>query len=131
VLAEADLRRLTSRTIRSPQALREDIDRGRRQDYAIVDQQLEVEAALHRGPDPRPGRRGGGGHQCVDAGSRTTVVDMRRRLLPPLRETAEAVASDLAAARVRRPVAAGDQTVTCAVSRAVRWGYLRCSSRSR
>jgi IclR family pca regulon transcriptional regulator len=29
--------------------------------------------------------------------SRTTVVDMRRRLLPPLRETAEAVASDLAA----------------------------------
>jgi DNA-binding IclR family transcriptional regulator len=28
--------------------------------------------------------------------SRTTVVDMRRRLLPPLRETAEAVAGDLA-----------------------------------
>jgi DNA-binding IclR family transcriptional regulator len=27
VLAEADLRRLTSRTIRSPQALREEIDR--------------------------------------------------------------------------------------------------------
>jgi IclR family transcriptional regulator, pca regulon regulatory protein len=28
--------------------------------------------------------------------SRTTLADMRRRLLPPLRETAEAVASDLA-----------------------------------
>jgi IclR family pca regulon transcriptional regulator len=28
MLAEADLRRLTSRTIRSPQALREEIDRG-------------------------------------------------------------------------------------------------------
>jgi Bacterial transcriptional regulator len=68
VLAKADLRRLTSRTIRSPQALREEIDRRRRQDYAIVDQELEVGAALRRGPDPRPGRRGGGGHQRVDAG---------------------------------------------------------------
>jgi hypothetical protein len=68
VLAEADLCRLSSRTIRSPQALREEIDRGRRQAYAIVDQELEVGAALHRGPDPRLVRRGGGGHQRVDAG---------------------------------------------------------------
>jgi hypothetical protein len=36
-----------------------EIDRRRRQDYAIVDQELEVGAALHRGPDPRLGRRRG------------------------------------------------------------------------
>jgi IclR family pca regulon transcriptional regulator len=94
VLADLELRWLTSRTVRSPQALRAEIDRGRRQDYA---RSWRSGLRSHRGPDPRPGRRGVAAINVSTLASRTTVVDMRRRLLRPLRETAVPVASDLAA----------------------------------
>jgi IclR family transcriptional regulator, pca regulon regulatory protein len=97
VLAEADLRRQTSRTIRSPQPLREEIDRGRRQEYAIVDQELEVGLRSITAPIRDQAGAAVAAISVSTQASRTTVVDVRRRLLPPLRETAEAVASDLAA----------------------------------
>ena len=96
-LARADLRRLTARTVTSVEALREEIERVRRSGYAIVDEELEVGLRSIAAPI-----RDGAGTVTAAVNlsaqaSRTTVADMKRRLLPALRETARAIERDLAA----------------------------------
>ena len=94
-LARADLRSLTPRTITSAGELRDAIGRVRRQGYAIVDEELEeglrsIAAPIH----DAAGAVTAAVNLSVQA-SRTTVADMRRRLLPPLRATAAAIERDL------------------------------------
>jgi IclR family transcriptional regulator, pca regulon regulatory protein len=96
-LARADLRKLTARTLTSAQELRDEIERVRRQGYAIVSEELE--AGLRSIAAPIRGAAGAvtaAVNLSVQA-SRTTVADMKRRLLPPLRETAAAIERDLGA----------------------------------
>jgi IclR family pca regulon transcriptional regulator len=93
VLADLELRWLTSRTVRSPQALRAEIDRG-------AARTTRGAGGLGCAPIAAPIRDQAGTVAAINVStqaSRTTVVDMRRRLLRPLRETAVPVASDLAA----------------------------------
>jgi IclR family transcriptional regulator, pca regulon regulatory protein len=99
ILAAADLRQLTPQTIRSPRALGDEIEQTRRQGYAIVDQELEaglrsIAAPIHDGA----GAVVAAVNLSTQASS-NSVTEMRRRLLPPLRITAEAIQRDLAARR--------------------------------
>lgn len=97
-LGRAELRRLTARTLTSSDELRAEIQRVRRQGFALVDQELEaglrsIAVAIH---DPA-----GGVIAAINLSvqaSRTTVADMKRRLLPSLRDTAAAIERDLRAA---------------------------------
>lgn len=95
-LQRADLLELTGRTITSVPALREEIDRVRRRGYAVVDEELE--AGLRSIAVPIRDAAGtvtAAVNLSVQA-SRTTVADMERHLLAPLRGTADAIERDLA-----------------------------------
>jgi len=98
-IARADLRSLTFRTISSARALREEIERVRRQGYALVDEELEAGLRSIAVPIRHPGGAVGAAVNLSTQASRTTVADVRRRLLPALRETAAAIERDLAAGR--------------------------------
>ena len=98
-LSRADLRKLTGHTITSTDVLREAIWQVRRQGYAIVDQELEVGLRSIAVPIRDPAGAVIAAFNLSSQASRTTVVDMKRRLLPPLRETAAAVECDLGGAR--------------------------------
>jgi IclR family pca regulon transcriptional regulator len=97
LLAGADLREITSRTIRTTRELRAEIERVGGQGFAIVDEELEV--GLRSIAVPIHDRTGSviAAVNLSAQASRTTVADLRRRLLPPLRETAHAIEHDLAA----------------------------------
>ena len=94
-LARADLRPLTTRTLVSPDRLRTELGRVRRQGYAVVDQELEEGLRSVAAPV-----RGRGGEAVaavnipVHAG-RTSLEAVRRDLLPRLRETAARIEADL------------------------------------
>ena len=94
-LARADLRQLTARTTTSVDLLREAIQEVRRQGYAIVDEELEI--GLRSIAVPICDAMGVvvAAINLSAQASRRTVADMKRRLLPPLRETATAVERDL------------------------------------
>jgi IclR family pca regulon transcriptional regulator len=97
-LARAELAGFTPRTITSPARLREEIARVRRQGYALVDEELEL--GLRSLAAPIRGR-GGEVAAAVNLSAhapRTSVADMKRHMLAPLRETAAAIERDLAAA---------------------------------
>jgi IclR family pca regulon transcriptional regulator len=99
-LAEVELVRHTSRTIVDPARLRAELDRVRRQGFALVDQELEeglraVALPLHDGV----GRVVAAMNLAVHAG-RWPVDAIRRTLVPRLLETAAAIDADLAAAGV-------------------------------
>jgi IclR family transcriptional regulator, pca regulon regulatory protein len=98
-LSRADLRKLTRRTITSTDVLREAIRQVRRQGYAIVDQELEVGLRSIAVPIRDPAGAVVAAVNLSTQASRTTVADMKRRLLPPLRETAAAVERDVGGAR--------------------------------
>src|SRR4051794_11468398 len=110
VLAASDLRALTPETIHEERALRAEIDRVRKQGWAVVDQELE--AGLRSVAAPIRDRDG----EVVAAinvsahASRTGLDDVRAALLPPLLATAEAGERDLSAARAVRPPAAGSRS---------------------
>ena len=94
-LARADLRRLTARTIVSAADLQDEIARVRRQGYAIVDGELEaglrsVAVPIH----DSAGAVTAAANLSVQA-SRSSVAELRRGLLPPLRATAAAIERDL------------------------------------
>jgi IclR family pca regulon transcriptional regulator len=100
-LARADLRKLTARTLTSAQELRDEIERVRRQGYAIVSEELEAGLRSIAAPiRDASGAVTAAVNLSVQA-SRTTVADMKRRLLPPLLEAAAAIERDLCAGRVR------------------------------
>jgi IclR family pca regulon transcriptional regulator len=94
-LERTELLALTPSTITSLRALRRELDRVRRQGFAIVDQELElglrsVAVAIH---DPA-----GAVAAAVNVSahsSRTPLADMRRVLLPPLTATARAIEADM------------------------------------
>jgi IclR family pca regulon transcriptional regulator len=96
-LRRADLRRLTERTVTSTTELREEIERARRRGYAIVDEELELGLRSIAAPiRDRTGSIAAAVNVSAQA-SRTSVADLKRRILPPLLSTASAIEADLAA----------------------------------
>jgi len=100
-LARADLRELTARTITSVDDLRDEIERVRRQGYAIVDEELEAGLRSIAAPVRDAAGAVSAAVNLSAQASRTTVADMKRRLLPRLRETAAAIERDLGAGAAR------------------------------
>ena len=93
-LAAADLTPMTSRTIGNPDGLVAEIDRVRRQGWAIVDQELEeglrsLAAPIH----DSTGRVAAAMNVSVHA-SRWSLEKVREELLPRLLETAAAIDRD-------------------------------------
>jgi IclR family pca regulon transcriptional regulator len=98
-LERVELRPLTPATRATPPALREELARVRRQRYALVDQELERGLRSAAAPiRDITGRVIAAANVGALAG-RITVATLRRTLVPPLRETAEAIERDLAVAR--------------------------------
>lgn len=96
-LERAELRKLTSRTVEAVADLRSEIERVRRQGYAIVDEELEeglrsIAVPIHDGSGAVTAAM-----NISTQTSRTTIVEMRRRLLPALRDAATAIEGDLRA----------------------------------
>ncbi|MEV0591934.1 IclR family transcriptional regulator domain-containing protein [Nonomuraea cavernae] len=101
-LEGAELRRLTSRTITQPAALRAELDRVRARGWAMVDQELEEGLRSIAAPiRDRTGRTVAAVNVSTHA-SRTTLQRARRDLLPPLLATAGRIETDLAAQTVTR-----------------------------
>jgi IclR family transcriptional regulator, pca regulon regulatory protein len=97
--ATAPLTTITSRTIADAKRLRAELERIRRDGYALVDQELEeglrsIAAPIH----DRDGRVAAAVNLSTHA-SRTTVDAMRDTLITPLLETAAAIEEDLRASR--------------------------------
>ena len=97
-LATAELSELTPKTITAPDALRTALSRVASQGYALVDQELEVGLRSIAVPVRARGRVVAALNVSMHA-SRGSSEAARRELLPPLRETAHAIESDLAVAR--------------------------------
>ena len=95
-LAAAELPELTPKTITAPDALRAALSRVASQGYALVDQELEVGLRSIAVPVRARGRVVAALNVSMHA-SRGSSEAARRELLPPLRATAEAIESDLAA----------------------------------
>ena len=94
-LSRAELRKLAPNTITSRRSLLEELDLVRRDGYAIVDEELE--AGLRSIAVPVrdvTGATAAAVNLSVQA-FRTSVADLRKRLLPPLRQTAAAIEQDL------------------------------------
>jgi IclR family pca regulon transcriptional regulator len=90
---------LTPATLATEPALRRELDRVRRQRYAVVDQELERGLRSAAAPIRNAmGRVIAAANLGAPAG-RITVDKLRRSLVPPLRLTAEAIERDLAVAR--------------------------------
>jgi IclR family pca regulon transcriptional regulator len=102
-LSRADLRKLTARTITSIDVLREAIRQVRRQGYAIIDEELEIGLRSIAVPIRDAAGAVVAAVNLSAQASRTTVADMKRRLLPPLRETAAAIERDLGGAAAAGP----------------------------
>ncbi|MEV1166836.1 IclR family transcriptional regulator C-terminal domain-containing protein [Nonomuraea sp. NPDC049784] len=101
-LERAELRRLTSRTIVLPAALRAELDKVRERGRAMVDQELEEGLRSIAAPvRDRSGRTVAAVNVSTHA-SRTTLQAARRDLLPPLLATAAKIEADLAALSVAR-----------------------------
>jgi IclR family pca regulon transcriptional regulator len=94
-----ELRALTPATRATPPALREELERVRRQRYAVVDQELERGLRSAAAPiRDLTGRVIAAANIGALAG-RVTIATLRRTLVPPLRATAEAIERDLTVAR--------------------------------
>ncbi|WP_053848632.1 IclR family transcriptional regulator C-terminal domain-containing protein [Streptomyces sp. NRRL B-24085] len=94
-LARAALTPLTARTIVSADLLRAELDRVRRQGYALVDQELEEGLRSIAAPvRDRGGEVVAAVNIPVQAG-RTSLAAVRRDLLPPLLETVAGIETDL------------------------------------
>jgi len=98
-LARVELRALTPVTLTSAPALRRELDRVRRQRWALVDQELERGLRSAAAPiRDAAGRVIAAANVGAHAG-RVTVATLRRSLLPSLRATAESIERDFAVAR--------------------------------
>jgi IclR family pca regulon transcriptional regulator len=94
-LTAADFAPLTPATLTRPAQLRQELERVRRQGWALVDQELEaglrsLAAPIHD--------RGGGVVAAVNVSAhagRTTLEQLRRDVLPRLRATARRIERDL------------------------------------
>jgi IclR family pca regulon transcriptional regulator len=97
-LESVELRPITARTIAEAAAFRAELDRIRRQGFALVDQELEeglraLAAPVHDSRD----RMIAAVNVAVHAG-RWSIDAIRRELLPRLLETAAAIERDVRAA---------------------------------
>jgi IclR family pca regulon transcriptional regulator len=102
-LARAELRRLSSRTITSEAKLRAELDRVRRQGWAMVDQELEEGLRSLAAPIRDRGGRVVAAVNLSAHASRTSIQAMRRDLLSPLLATAERIEADLRVASSDAP----------------------------
>jgi IclR family pca regulon transcriptional regulator len=94
-LARAELKALTTRTITTPEALRTELRRVRRQGYAVVDQELEEGLRSVAAPvRDRDGEVVAAVNIAVHAG-RNSVDSVRRDLLPHLLATVAGIEADL------------------------------------
>jgi IclR family pca regulon transcriptional regulator len=94
-LARAELKPLTPRTVATPQALRTELRRVRRQGYAVVDQELEEGLRSVAAPvRDRDGEVVAAVNIAVHAG-RNSVDSVRRDLLPHLLATVAGIEADL------------------------------------
>ncbi|MFJ7077191.1 IclR family transcriptional regulator C-terminal domain-containing protein [Streptomyces sp. NPDC098781] len=94
-LTGGELKSFTPRTLTSPDALRAELRRVRRQGYALVDQELEEGLRSVAAPvRDRDGEVVAAVNIAVHAG-RNTVDSVRRDLLPPLRATVARIEADL------------------------------------
>jgi IclR family pca regulon transcriptional regulator len=99
VLAKAELKALTPQTIVDADALRAELDRVRRQGYALVDQELEAGLRSLAAPIHDPAGEVVAAINVSASAQRSGVAEIKRELLPPLLETAAAIERDLAAGR--------------------------------
>jgi IclR family transcriptional regulator, pca regulon regulatory protein len=97
-LGRVELRALTPATIVTAPSLRRELDRVRRQRYAVVDQELERGLRSAAAPIRDAAGRVVAAANLGALAGRITVDTLRRRLLPPLRATAESIERDLVAA---------------------------------
>ena len=102
-LAGVELRPLSPRTTTSPEALRAELAKVRRQGWALVDQELEEGLRSVAAPiRDRAGTAVGAVNLSAHA-SRMTIDAVRRTLVPPLLATAARIEADLRAATTSRP----------------------------
>ena len=99
-LRTAELRALTAATVTDRGKLKQELDRVRRQGWALVDQELED--GLRSIAVPLHGQAGAvvAAINLSTHANRRTPAAIRRELLPALREAAAAIEADLAAGRV-------------------------------
>ena len=97
-LGRVQLRALTPATRATEPALRDELDRVRRQRYAVVDQELERGLRSAAAPIRDVAGRVIAAANVGALAGRVTVATLRRDLVPPLRETAESIERDLAVA---------------------------------
>ena len=97
-LGRVELRALTPATVATAPGLRRELDRVRRQRFAVVDQELERGLRSAAAPIRDTGGRVVAAANVGALAGRVTVDSLRRRLLPPLRATAESIERDLVAA---------------------------------
>ncbi|GAA2384556.1 IclR family transcriptional regulator domain-containing protein [Streptomyces coeruleofuscus] len=105
-LAQGELKPLTPRTLITPEALRAELCRVRRQGYAVVDQELEEGLRSVAAPvRDRDGEVVAAVNIAVHAG-RNSVDSVRRDLLPHLLATVAGIEADL---RITSPAPAAAQ----------------------
>ena len=97
-LDRVELRALTPATRTTEPALRDELDRVRRQRYAVVDQELERGLRSAAAPIRDVAGRVIAAANVGALAGRVTVATLRRELVPPLRATAESIERDLAVA---------------------------------
>jgi len=101
LLAASDLKPLTRNTMTSPEMLLPELDRVRKQGWALVDQELEV--GLRSIAVPIRDSQGGvvAAMNVSVSATHDTVEQSRMRLLPPLQAVAAAIEYDLEAKQHR------------------------------
>jgi IclR family pca regulon transcriptional regulator len=102
-LANVELERLSPRTVTSPDRLRTELTKVRKQGWALVDQELEE--GLRSVAVPIRGRSGDvvAAANLSAHASRMTIDAAKRSLIPPLRATAARIEADLRVASTNGP----------------------------
>lgn len=95
ILERSRLERFTNSTIHDREALEAELDKVARQGYAIVDQELEVGLRSVAAPIRSSGGKVTAAVNLSVPAATTNVAEIRKRLLDPLRATAEAISRDL------------------------------------
>jgi IclR family pca regulon transcriptional regulator len=98
-LSRAELKKLTSETMTDADALRGELERVRRQGWAIVDQELEGGLRSVAAPIRDPRGNVVAAINISTHASRTTLDSIRKTMLPQLLDIAGRIERDLAASR--------------------------------
>ncbi len=99
-LGRVRLEPLTAATVQSAASLRREIERVRKQGWALVDQELEDGLRSIAAPIRNPDGEVAAAINLSTHASRRNPQAMRAELLPPLQDAAQAIERDLAAGRV-------------------------------